>query len=68
MSCTTNYPREFEGSMSFFHHPSNLTLILNQWMLFLVPNEDEDDEEEEGDTVFMPIKSHDDDEPVESVV
>ncbi len=30
--------------------------------LFLVPNDEDDNED--GDTVFMPIKTNDDDEPV----
>jgi hypothetical protein len=53
MSCTTNYPLQFEACMSFF-------VLFDSFLddLLLVPND------EDGDTVFMPIKTNDDDEPV----
>ncbi len=51
MSCTTNYPLQFEACMCSFI--KNLITKIH----FLVPNDD-------VDTVFMPIKSNDDDEPV----
>ncbi len=57
MSCTTNYPLQFEACMSFF-------VLFDSFLddLLLVPNDEDDNED--GDTVFMPIKSNDDDEPV----
>jgi hypothetical protein len=59
MSCTTNYPLQFEACMSFI-------LRFIRYFFFydflLVPNDEDDNED--GDTVFMPIKSNDDDEPV----
>jgi hypothetical protein len=57
MLCTTNYPLQFEACMS--------VLILFVFVLYdflLVPNDEDDNED--GDAVFMPIKSNDDDEPV----
>ncbi len=53
MSCTTNYPIQFEACKSF-----EVLLYYFWWLVFVVPND------EDGDTVFMPIKSNDDDEPV----
>lgn len=58
MSCTANYPLQFEACMLFI---LNFFLLYIQKIL-LVPNDEDDNEE--GDTVFMPIKSNDDDEPV----
>ena len=42
-------------------------LLIFMPCFFQVPNDDED-EDEEGDTVFMPIKSNDDDEPVGQII
>ncbi len=58
MSCTTNYPLQFEACRSLWF------VLFFLWMIFvmIVPNDEDDNED--GDTVFMPIKSNDDDEPV----
>lgn len=58
MSCTTNYPLQFEASKwkIYVKFEKNVKSIL-------VPNDDQDD----VDTVFMPIKSNDDDEPVRAL-
>ncbi len=57
MSCTANYPLQFEACMLFF-------VLFDSFLddLLLVPNDEDDNED--GDTVFMPIKTNDDDEPV----